>query len=96
MFDNEYATVLEVNPCFNIYHITDTCSHNCSQLGIVNQGDYSPPNSQVYFNRTDVQKVINAPIGTNWMQCTNVNVFANQTHLTDNYTVGRDLSLGPA
>jgi hypothetical protein len=24
-FDNFYAAILEVNPCFNIYHITETC-----------------------------------------------------------------------
>jgi carboxypeptidase D len=96
VFDDIYAAVLEVNPCFNIYHISETCPHPYSQLGIVNPGDYSPPGAQVYFNRTDVQKAINAPVGTNWMQCTDVNVFANQPQRTDNYSAGHDLSLGPA
>jgi len=90
VFDDVYSAVLEVNPCFNIYHITDTCPHPYSQLGIVNQGDYEPPNGQVYFNRTDVQKAINAPVGTNWMQCTNVDVFGNGT------SQGQDASVGPA
>lgn len=73
MFDNFYDAALEINPCFNIYHIADTCPHTFAQLGIVNPGDYDPPGAQVYFNRSDVQKAINAPVGTNWMQCTDEN-----------------------
>ena len=77
LFDYVYAAALEVNPCFNIYHITDTCPHLFSQLGIINPGDYDPPGSQVYFNRSDVQAAINAPIGTNWEQCSSINVFGD-------------------
>lgn len=95
IFDDVYGAVLEVNPCFNIYHITDTCPHLFSQLGIVNQGDYQPPGAQVYFNRTDVQAAINAPVGTNWQQCTDVNVFANTPNRTTGYN-GSDTSIGPA
>ncbi|KAF1951294.1 alpha/beta-hydrolase [Byssothecium circinans] len=76
-FDNFYSAILEVNPCFNIYHITETCPHPFSQLGIVNTGDYQPPNSVVYFNRTDVQEALHAVVGTNWLQCSDVNVFGN-------------------
>ena len=68
------------------------CPHIYSQLGIVNPGDYNPPGAVVYFNRTDVQKAINAPVGTNWMQCTSRNVFggaSNNQNLSDT-------SLGPA
>lgn len=46
MLDNLYGAILQVNPCFNIYHITETCPHPFSQLGIVNPGDYQPPNAQ--------------------------------------------------
>lgn len=35
-FDNAYAAILEVNPCFNIYHISETCPHPWSVLGAVN------------------------------------------------------------
>ncbi|KAF6834464.1 carboxypeptidase [Colletotrichum plurivorum] len=69
------------NPCFNLYHISETCPFVNSQLGIVNQrltpslqGDYSPKGARVYFNRTDVQDAINAPRVT-WRQCTPENVF---------------------
>ncbi|KAF2114000.1 serine carboxypeptidase [Lophiotrema nucula] len=89
-FDNFYAALLEVNPCFNIYHITETCPHPFSQLGIVNTGDYQPPGAVVYFNRTDVQAALHADVGTNWEQCTDVNVFGNGTER------GSDRSLGPA
>jgi carboxypeptidase D len=37
IFDFAYAAALDQNPCFNIYHITDTCPHLYGQLGIVNQ-----------------------------------------------------------
>jgi carboxypeptidase D len=59
----------------------------------VNTGDYSPPGLEVYFNRSDVQAAINAP-PTNWMQCTDVNVFADSP--TRNSSGSGDQSLGPA
>ncbi|KAL9126843.1 MAG: hypothetical protein Q9217_004170 [Psora testacea] len=92
IFDAVYNAVLLTNPCFNIYHITDTCPHLWSVLGIVNTGDYSPPGEIVYFNRTDVQAAINAPVGTDWMQCTNKNVFGGE----NNNQSASDQSLGPA
>ncbi|KAK5701436.1 hypothetical protein LTR17_022595 [Elasticomyces elasticus] len=95
-FDSIYEAILEVNPCFvrtdchnqvsyNIYHITETCPHPWSVLGGVNTGDYIPTSFTVFFNRTDVQAAINAPIGTNWAQCNN-GVFVGSG----------DQSLGPA
>jgi len=65
-------------------------------LGGVNTGDYIPPTEVVFFNRSDVQAAINAPVGTNWQQCTDVNVFGNQPERSTNYSVGSDQSLGPA
>ncbi|TDZ53811.1 putative serine carboxypeptidase [Colletotrichum trifolii] len=77
MFDTFYEAILEVNPCFNIYHITETCPHPYSQLGIVNSGDYSPPGAAIYFNRTDVKRALHAPVNSDWQQCTDTNVFGN-------------------
>lgn len=91
IFDYAYAAALEVNPCFNIYHIADTCPHTYSQLGIVNTGDYDPPGSKVWFNRTDVQDAINAP-HVDWYQCTPINVFGLEA---DNQSLS-DTSLAPA
>jgi carboxypeptidase D len=55
-----------------------------------------PPGEIVYFNRTDVQRAINAPVGTNWLQCSEVNVFADQPQRMPKYSLGADESLGPA
>jgi carboxypeptidase D len=96
VFDYVYAAVLEINPCFNIYHITETCPHTYSELGIVNEGDYHPPGAEIYFNRTDVKRAINAPENSNWLQCTDVNVFANKPNRTGDYSAGHDTSPGPA
>jgi carboxypeptidase D len=89
-FDNFYSAILEVNPCFNIYHITETCPHPYSQLGIINSGDYSPPGAEIYFNRTDVKMALHANVSTEWLQCTNTNVFGNGDD------EGSDASPGPA
>jgi carboxypeptidase D len=91
-FDNFLNAIIETSPCFNIYHITETCPHPFGQLGIINSGDYQPPNAQVYFNRTDVQKALHAVVDTNWMQCTDVNVFGNGNSTGS----GSDTSKGPA
>ncbi|KAI9744633.1 MAG: hypothetical protein M1818_002162 [Claussenomyces sp. TS43310] len=47
-----------VNPCFNIYHLTDFCPYLWDEEGFPSLG--SGPND--YFNRTDVQAVIHAPL----------------------------------
>ena len=91
LFDDLYYALLEINPCFNIYHVTETCPHPFSVTGGVNPGDYIPPGLVAYFNRSDVQQAINAP-PTDWYQCTPTNVFGGPT---DNQSLS-DTSLGPA
>ena len=91
-FDNFYDAILEVNPCFNIYHVVEFCPHPFSQLGIVNTGDYSPPGAEIYFNRTDVKMALHADINTNWLQCTNTNVFGDGNSSSN----AQDGSPGPA
>ncbi|KAH8807966.1 serine carboxypeptidase [Xylogone sp. PMI_703] len=68
-----HSAINLLNPCFNVYHITDYCPLL-----------YNP--EIPYFNRLDVQAAINAPVGTVWQQCTNVEVFPPSG----------DQSLGPA
>jgi len=92
MFDTLYGAILDVNPCFNIYHITETCPHPYSQLGIINSGDYSPPGAAIYFNRTDVKLALHADVNTHWLQCTNTNVFGNGNSSSN----ASDASPGPA
>ncbi|KAF1849123.1 serine carboxypeptidase-like protein [Cucurbitaria berberidis CBS 394.84] len=91
-FDNFYEAILAVNPCFNIYHITETCPHPFSQLGIVNTGDYSPPGAVIYFNRTDVKEALHADVNSHWLQCTDTNVFGNGNDSSH----ASDASPGPA
>jgi carboxypeptidase D len=40
-------------------------------LGFPGSFDYVPPGASIYFNRTDVQKAINAPISS-WTECGDV------------------------
>ncbi|KAE9991570.1 hypothetical protein EG327_011472 [Venturia inaequalis] len=53
------AAVL-LNPCFNVYHITDTCPKPYDPLS---EDDWKPSDPPTYFNRTDVQIAIHAPLG---------------------------------
>lgn len=92
ILDSVYAAVQERNPCFNIYHITDTCPFKYSVLGIINQGDYVPVGAQNYFNRTDVKMALHAPLDSTWYQCSRINVFGGPSN-NENLT---DTSLGPA
>jgi carboxypeptidase D len=64
----EAATL--VNPCFNVYHLTDFCPFLWDEMGFPSLG--GGPND--YFNRTDVQKALHAP-PTNYLVCGESNVF---------------------
>ena len=66
------------NPCFDIYDITTTCPLLWDPLGFPGSFFYTPEGANVYFNRSDVQKAINAP-PTNWMECSDIDVFVNGT-----------------
>ncbi|RBQ90161.1 hypothetical protein VDGD_07306 [Verticillium dahliae] len=91
IFDLAYQAAIEQNPCFNVYHITDTCPFKSSQLDNANQGNYAPPGAQIYFNRADVKKALNAP-DVDWFECTPKNVFGGG----DSSSQASDTSLAPA
>ena len=57
LYDDIYNALYYVNPCFNIYHLTDFCPYLWDELGFPSLG--GGPNN--YFNRSDVQAVIHAP-----------------------------------
>jgi carboxypeptidase D len=61
LFDDIAEAAYLVNPCWNIYHISDTCPLLYDVLGHTQGGE-------VYFARHDVQKAIHAPIG-DWGEC---------------------------
>ena len=72
IFDYYASAANEVNPCFNIYHITDYCP----LLGDVlsNPGGLSCLPQTYYFNRNDVKAALHAPNIT-WSECGENNVF---------------------
>ncbi|KAL7772586.1 hypothetical protein CFE70_002545 [Pyrenophora teres f. teres 0-1] len=61
------------NPCFDVYAVATTCPLLWDPLGFPGSFDYLPPNTEIYFNRTDVQKAINAPVQP-WAECSNGNM----------------------
>ncbi|PWW79443.1 alpha/beta-hydrolase [Tuber magnatum] len=65
-----------VNPCFNVFHITTTCPLPWDVLGYPGSSHFLPEGAEIYFNRTDVQKAINAP-HVNWEVCSRDYVFPN-------------------
>jgi carboxypeptidase D len=78
LFDSILTEVMYVNPCFDVYQVATTCPLLWDVLGFPGSFGYTPEGASVYFNRTDVQKAINAPIGT-WDECSNIDVFVNNT-----------------
>ncbi|EME46373.1 hypothetical protein DOTSEDRAFT_70394 [Dothistroma septosporum NZE10] len=66
---NEIANAAALtNPCWDIYQVATTCPLLWDVLGFPGSFDYVPEGATIYFNRTDVQKAINAPIGE-WDEC---------------------------
>ncbi|KAH3939267.1 hypothetical protein HBI24_240640 [Parastagonospora nodorum] len=63
-----YYNVFFTNPCFDVYQVATTCPLLWDVLGFPGSFDYLPAGEQIYFNRTEVQKAINAPI-QDWAEC---------------------------
>ncbi|KKZ62958.1 carboxypeptidase D [[Emmonsia] crescens] len=66
--DAIFNAIYLINPCFNVYHVATTCPVLWDPLGFPGSFNYLPDGAQIYFNRTDVQKAINAP-PTSWSEC---------------------------
>ncbi|KAH0425280.1 serine carboxypeptidase, partial [Aureobasidium melanogenum] len=75
LFDLINEAALVVNPCFDIYEITQMCPLLWDVLGFPTQLVYSPAGADVYFNRTDVKRAIHAPLNVSWAECSNNAVF---------------------
>ncbi|KAA8569166.1 hypothetical protein EYC84_000835 [Monilinia fructicola] len=78
VFDLIYNEVFNVNPCWDIYQVATTCPQLWDVLGFPGSQNYLPAGASIYFNRTDVQKAINAPIGE-WSECSDGAVFIDAT-----------------
>ncbi|KAF1994687.1 alpha/beta-hydrolase, partial [Amniculicola lignicola CBS 123094] len=62
--------VLLTNPCFDLYAIATTCPLLWDVLGFPGSIPYLPDGAFIYFNLTNVQKAINAPV-QDWEECSN-------------------------
>jgi carboxypeptidase D len=78
IFDAIYNEIMYINPCWDVYQVATTCPVLWDVLGFPGSFDYLPEGASIYFNRTDVQKAINAP-QIEWAECTNTDVFLNNT-----------------
>lgn len=61
-----------INPCFNIYHLTDFCPYLWDEMGFPSVAE--GPNN--YFNRTDVQAALHVP-PTDYSVCGEEDIFVN-------------------
>ncbi|KAH8803094.1 Alpha/Beta hydrolase protein [Xylogone sp. PMI_703] len=67
--------IMWINPCWDVYQVATTCPLLYDVLGFPGSFDYLPAGGEIYFNRSDVKRHINAPHESNWQECTNVRVF---------------------
>lgn len=65
VYDDILSAAIRINPCFNLYHLTDYCPFLWDQLGFPSLA----PGPNNYFNRTDVQAALHAPQGTDYSVC---------------------------
>ncbi|KAK8061664.1 carboxypeptidase-like protein [Apiospora phragmitis] len=66
--------ITAINPCFNIYQVTNGCPFLYDPTGGVY--DYVPNGAPIiYFNQTAVKEALHAPLNKNWQLCTDTNVF---------------------
>ncbi|KAM0085933.1 hypothetical protein ACKRZS_001734 [Fusarium odoratissimum] len=64
---DEISTV--INPCFNVYHVQDTCPVLWDVLGFPSV-QYTPPGATLFFNIPGVRKAIHAPAAPKeWASC---------------------------
>lgn len=76
IFNDITDAAMLVNPCWDVYQVATTCPLLWDVLGFPGSFDYLPEGASIYFNRTDVQKAINAPIG-DWAECSDGVLYAD-------------------
>lgn len=74
-----HRAAMEVNPCFDFYHITTNCPIISEPLA----GPQTAVEKTHYFNRPDVKKAIHAPLDVQWLDCANESVFPDGDHSSD-------------
>lgn len=88
VFDMANAAVSQVNPCFNIYHVSETCPLAPDVLGF----NGITPGLPVYFDRIDVKAAMHAP-DIEWSECSDASVFIGASGPDNNFQA--DTSLDP-
>ncbi|EME41133.1 hypothetical protein DOTSEDRAFT_155813, partial [Dothistroma septosporum NZE10] len=91
--DYIYAAASYINPCFNIYRISDICPILSTILDS-SSGGFDVDSNKTYFNRTDVQEALHVKVGTAWESCSTDAVFPDARNQSDPDNV--DLSAPPA
>ncbi|KAH8907629.1 alpha/beta-hydrolase, partial [Coniochaeta sp. PMI_546] len=81
--DLVYYASTDLNPGWNIYQITQLLPLMEDVLGFPFSDFYTPPGLEIYFNRTDVKKAINAPLDVDWAICSNIDVFVDGNDNSD-------------
>ncbi|KAK3995053.1 hypothetical protein QBC44DRAFT_284776 [Cladorrhinum sp. PSN332] len=90
-FDVEtcYSTVMEIfeaaiaiNPCFDIYHASQTCPFVYDPYGGPSVDDDNPPDQDelIYFDRPDVKRALHVPEAIEFVPCSPGVHFANPTN----------------
>ncbi|EXJ95780.1 carboxypeptidase D [Capronia coronata CBS 617.96] len=77
-FDAVADAAALINPCWDIYQVATTCPLLNDVLGFPGSFEYIAEGEKIYFNRSDVQRAINAPV-QEWEECTSTDVFVNGT-----------------
>lgn len=77
LWNEIYDAALLFNPCWDVYQVATTCPLLWDNLGFPGSFDYLPEGSSIYFNRTEVQRAINAPV-QEWAECSD-GVLENDT-----------------
>jgi carboxypeptidase D len=63
------TTVVNPNPCFNIYEVNSMCPILWDVLGFPTSLVDTPPGASVYFDRADVKAALHAPQNIVWAEC---------------------------
>ena len=75
VFDLIFEAAIDLNPCFNIYEVSQQCPILWDVLAFPGSLFYQYPGATVYFNRTDVKTALHAPLDVDWTECSNEPVF---------------------
>ena len=70
--------MLELNPCFNVYRVTDECPYLWNVIGDPYHA-LPPGYNQTWFQQASVKSALHVPASKNWRLCASSPVFINDT-----------------